>query len=84
MDGVAHSSHQIDAIGVLAGDVWKYLRESQPVTLSRLARDIDAPRDLVMQAVGWLARENKVMFETGPRSKLVRLTDGELSDGQQP
>ncbi|MBW3542551.1 MAG: winged helix-turn-helix domain-containing protein [Planctomycetes bacterium] len=64
---------RVDSIGTVAGSVWRYLSESGPVTLSRLARDVAAPRDLVMQAVGWLAREDKVEFQEGRRSKTVSL-----------
>ena len=45
-------SHQVESIGVVAGVVWQYLSEHDPVTLSKLSREIEAPRDLVMQAVG--------------------------------
>lgn len=62
-----------ESIGAVAGLVWEYLSENGPITLSKLAREIDAPRDMVMQGVGWLAREDKIEFEKGPRSKLVRL-----------
>ena len=64
----------VDCVGTVAGLVWRYLDENGPVTLSKLARDIDVPRDLVMQGVGWLAREEKVTFHEGPRSKHVALT----------
>jgi len=66
-------THQVESIGLAAGTVWSYLRENGSVTLSKLARDIDAPRDLVMQAVGWLAREGKIEFEEGGRSKTITL-----------
>lgn len=64
---------RIDSIGAVAGVVWHYLQENGPVTLSKLAREIDAPRDLVMQGIGWLAREDKIAFQKGSRSKLVSL-----------
>ncbi|MCA9040733.1 MAG: winged helix-turn-helix domain-containing protein [Planctomycetaceae bacterium] len=64
---------QVEEIGVVAGQVWNYLAEKGPVTLSKLSREIEAPRDLVMQGVGWLARESKIEFHPGPRSKLVSL-----------
>ncbi len=67
------ASHEADGIGTVAGDVWSFLEDSGPVTLSKLAREIDVPRDLVMQGVGWLAREGKIEFQEGPRSKLVSL-----------
>jgi hypothetical protein len=65
--------HTVDSIGLVAGLVWKYLSTNGSVTLSKLAREIDAPRDLVMQGVGWLAREDKVLFQEGKRSKTVAL-----------
>jgi Winged helix-turn-helix domain (DUF2582) len=65
--------HRVESIGTVAGSVWHYLSENGPVTLSKLAREIEAPRDLVMQGVGWLAREGKVAFHEGPRSKTISL-----------
>ena len=66
-------SHQVDSIGLVAGLVWEYLDQKGPVTLSKLAREINAPRDLVMQGVGWLAREEKIDFHPGDKSKLISL-----------
>ncbi len=63
----------VESIGDAAGEVWRYLNSHSSVTLSKLARDIDAPRDLVMQGVGWLAREEKIAFEKGSRNKLISL-----------
>ncbi len=64
---------RVESIGAVAGMVWDFLSSNGPVTLSKLAREIDAPRDLVMQGVGWLAREDKLVFQKGSRSKLVSL-----------
>lgn len=64
---------QIDGIGEVAGVVWDRLNEHGPVALSRLAKEIDAPRDLVMQGIGWLAREGKVKFQEGSRGRLISL-----------
>ena len=61
------------SIGSVAGMVWQYLEANGQVTLSKVAKEIDAPRDLVMQGIGWLAREGKVRFEETPRSKLIGL-----------
>tara|TARA_R110002095_G_scaffold98386_3_gene86504 strand:- start:7594 stop:7827 length:234 start_codon:yes stop_codon:yes gene_type:complete len=66
-------SHEVESIGIVAGAVWQYLSEHEPVTLSKLSREIEAPRDLVMQAVGWLGREGKIEFHKGSRSKLISL-----------
>jgi len=66
-------ANDIDNIGGVAGMIWNYLEGSGPVTLSKLAKDIDAPRDVVMQGVGWLAREGKIRFDETPRSKVIGL-----------
>lgn len=67
--------NEVTEIGDVAGLIWRYLSENGPVTLSKLAKDVDASRDLVMQGLGWLARENKLRFEETARSKLVGLAD---------
>ena len=67
-------NHRVENIGRVAGNVWSYLGQHGPVTLSKLARDLDVSRDLVMQAVGWLGREGKITFQQGARSKVISLT----------
>ena len=66
--------NQSDGIGTAAGLVWTYLDLHGPIAPSKLVREIDAPRDLVMQGVGWLAREGKVTFQGGTRGKRISLT----------
>ena len=66
-------AEEVDLVGQTAGLVWHYLKENGPVTLTRLAKEIDAPRDVVMQGVGWLAREGKIAFYDGARTKRVGL-----------
>ena len=60
-------------IGVIAGLIWTYLQEHGSVSLSRLVKDIEQPRDRVMQAVGWLAREDKISFQRSNRGRQVGL-----------
>ena len=60
-------------IGSVAGMIWHFLDVHGPVTLSKLAKEIDAPRDAVMQGVGWLAREGKIRFDETPRSRTITL-----------
>jgi hypothetical protein len=63
----------IELIGETAGQVWHCLAENGPMSLAKLTKSIDAPRDVVMQAVGWLARENKVHIEEKNRSRVICL-----------
>ncbi len=63
----------IEQIGETAGDIWKALSLKGPLSLAKLAKEVDAPRDLIMQGVGWLAREDKVTIEEEVRSRVVSL-----------
>jgi hypothetical protein len=60
-------------IGDMAGVVWKTLDEQGPLSLAKLVKNTGAPRDTVMQALGWLAREDKVTIEETSRGKIVSL-----------
>lgn len=67
------SNSLIDQIGETAGKVWHTLLQHGELTMTKLAKEVDAPRDRVMQAVGWLARENKVRVEDQTRRKIISL-----------
>ncbi|MCS7237710.1 MAG: winged helix-turn-helix domain-containing protein [Thermoguttaceae bacterium] len=62
-------------IGDTAGAVWKVLHERGPMPISHLVKAVERPRDLVMQALGWLAREDKLQFEEDKRRRLVKLKE---------
>jgi len=62
-----------ELIGATAGDIWRLLVDRGAQSLTGLKRSIDAPDDQVMLAVGWLAREDKLVFETNGRTISVSL-----------
>ena len=66
----------LEQIGEAAGQVWHTLSESGPISITKLAKAVDAPRDVVMQAIGWLAREGKIEIDEQGRSRTVCLRDG--------
>jgi hypothetical protein len=61
----------LEQIGDTAGVVWHHLHENGPLSITQLTKDIDAPRDVIMQAIGWLAREDKLAIEEEGRSKKI-------------
>ena len=67
----------VNQIGETAGQVWNALASVESLSLAKLIRSIDAPRDLVMQGVGWLAREGKVVILEVKRGREIALTDAE-------
>ncbi len=63
----------VTRIGEVAGGVYRHLEVEGPTSLSKLVKEIDAPRDIVMQSLGWLAREDKINIDEESRSKIVSL-----------
>jgi hypothetical protein len=60
-------------IGETAGMVWKQLTENGPMSMAKLVKAVGEPRDTVMQAMGWLAREDKLSIEEDGRSRIISL-----------
>lgn len=71
--GADSSVSPVDRIGETAGMIWHYLESSGAVGLSQLIEDLDVPRDLLMQAIGWLAREDKLILAEVKRRKTIEL-----------
>jgi hypothetical protein len=72
----ASETSSMTEIGAAAGVVWKLLSENGPMDLALLvkrAKAVGEPRDNVMQAIGWLAREDKLIFEEKGRKCLLSL-----------
>ena len=59
-------------IGETAGAIWMALSENGSLSLAKLIKEVGAPRDLVMQGLGWLAREDKITIDDS-RSRVVSL-----------
>ena len=63
----------VDQVGRTAGLVWNVLDQSGPISLAKLFKAVDAPRDTVLMAAGWLAREEKISIEERGRQRIVSL-----------
>ena len=42
--------------------MWGYLAANGETTTAQLVKKIDEPRDVVQRAIGWLAREDKLVI----------------------
>ncbi len=69
------SNSYVARIGETAGLVWHALHANGPLNLSQLVKKLERPRDEVMQAIGWLAREDKLVFMDRGRARLVALKE---------
>ena len=63
----------VTQIGTVAGIIWQALSDKGPLTLVKLLKVADEPRDTVMQAIGWLAREGKIDITDKGRYRVVSL-----------
>jgi hypothetical protein len=69
----APSISHVAQIGETAGVVWSILHENGPLSMAKLVKAVGGPRDVVMQALGWLAREGKIWIEEDGRSRVISL-----------
>jgi hypothetical protein len=60
-------------IGHVAGEVWGVLSGQGPLTLAAIKKEVEAPGDVVIAAIGWLAREDKLDFLTAGRTVKIAL-----------
>lgn len=70
---VAASGSSTAQIGETAGLVWHALKKNGPMSFAKLVKQVAAPRDTVMQAIGWLAREGKIAIDEAGRTRSVSL-----------
>jgi hypothetical protein len=52
----------IQSIGDTAGKVWKFLDEKGEANIFQLIKGVEAGPSLILQAIGWLAREDKLLI----------------------
>ncbi len=63
----------IQDIGETAGRLWHILNSNDTMSLAQLKKRIGGSSDLVNQAIGWLAREDKVKIEKKGNSIRISL-----------
>ena len=62
-----------EEIGKVAGKIWKLLKEKGEIDVSRLARILEKKTFITYQALGWLAREDKIIYRTEGDKTFVAL-----------
>ena len=64
----------ITEIGITAGDIWRVLDKKSPSYLKDVLKEIDAPYDLILMSLGWLAREGHVNVVKEASEYVISLT----------
>jgi len=62
-----------EEIGTMAGAIWHALEGNGEVTLAKLKKELKAGSPLFDWAIGWLAREDKIILTTEKRTTRVGL-----------
>ncbi|QJD28886.1 winged helix-turn-helix domain-containing protein [Methylococcus geothermalis] len=60
-------------IGKAAGKIWLFLDQNGEASATRLADETGLDRNEVQRAIGWLAREGKLVAEKRGRYEFFRL-----------
>jgi len=61
-----------------AGKTWRFLGQNGQTKVSQLAKCLKEKDEVVLQALGWLAREDKIDYTVKNRRTFVSLVENEL------
>ena len=62
-----------EEIGIMAGAIWRQLESNGEMTLPKLKRELKAASPIFDWAIGWLAREDKIMLTAEKRTTHICL-----------
>ena len=68
-----------DRIIEVAGKIWRVLGARGEINITDLAKLLREKDEVVFQALGWLAREDKINYRADSRKTLISLVESELS-----
>ncbi|MBF1554960.1 MAG: winged helix-turn-helix domain-containing protein [Prevotella pleuritidis] len=68
-------------IGFNAGRVWRYLKDRGEADINKMCLDLGQSFDNISLAVGWLARENKVIIRRKDGALLISINNVEFAFG---
>ena len=70
-------------IGLCAGEVWRYLdQHNGEAALEAAIRDIKAPKETILMALGWLAREGHVLLRGDFPDMIMKLNSQHSNKGR--
>ena len=67
------TSEDVNGIGEDAGSLWEVLSLNGPSTIAALKKTRNLSEVEIQRAIGWLAREDKILFQQKGKSVLVAL-----------
>jgi hypothetical protein len=67
----------ITKVGESAGAIWNYLKDRSDAPVAELRKALEMHDATFWMAVGWLARENKLVFNGEGKEMSISLAEGE-------
>jgi len=58
-------------IGETAGEIWRLLQAEGPLSTSAIVSKVKRPQGVVYMGIGWLAREDKLVFTQTKRGASI-------------
>ena len=69
-----------DKIGETAGKIWKVMQKKGEVNVAQLPKLLNEKSAIVYQGLGWLAREDKIDYQTKSGKTFACLKDPERNN----
>jgi len=66
-----------EEIGMTAGAIWQALNTKGELSLAQVKKDVKGKPPIFDWAIGWLAREGKIVITPVGRSFRIRLTEAQ-------
>ncbi len=62
-----------EAIGAAAGKIWTYLDQNGEASINKLSTETGLSKNDVLRGIGWLAKEDKLIFNNQGRVETISL-----------
>lgn len=69
-----------EQMGLVAGAIWEALNSKGELTMGKLKDAVKAPAPVFDWAIGWLAREDKIVITQKKRTFSVRLKESQAAE----
>jgi Winged helix-turn-helix domain (DUF2582) len=66
-----------EEIGITAGVIWQALNTNGEMSLAALKKEVNGKAPIIDWAIGWLAREDKIIVTREKRSYIIRLKEAQ-------
>ena len=63
-----------EKIGTIAGKIWEALNDKEEMNITQIPKILNEKSSDVYQALGWLAREDKIKYRSEGNKIFVSLT----------